>query len=82
MAKSNVGEAILMSTIIFCILYFDIPAFGIAILIPIFLLPLFTWTTLDEKTREISNSFAYEESRLKNEKLSIEIEKLKKELKE
>jgi len=82
MTKNNIGEAILMSIIIFCALYFDLKIEGYIFLAIIFLIPLFTWVKIDSKTRETSNNFAMEEARLKNEKLRLEIKKLKKELEE
>lgn len=82
MEKNNVGEAILISTVIVCLLYFETSTLQFMILLVLALVPFFTWVTIDKETRNIQNQFAQEESRLKNEKLRLEIKKLKKELEE
>ena len=82
MTKNNTGEAILISAMIFCYLYFKPTSFlvlaGMLILI---IISVFTWVMISGEIRDEGNELKFEQLRLQNKKLRIEIEKLEKELK-
>ena len=72
--KNNIGEAILISAVLFYYFYFrPTDSYSIFILIIAFILPLFTWSYISHTIRDKQNELEFR-------KLELEIEKLEREL--
>jgi len=80
MTKHNTGEAILISAMVFCALYFELELLGLIALALITILPLLSWVTVSNSIRDESNTLEFQRMRLENTKLELQIQKLKKEL--
>ena len=76
--KNNVGEAIVISTVLIILAYAKFEYLGVAL--GFFLVfSTFTWSHIIGKSRDKTNNLEWKKTELENEKLRLEIENLKRE---